>query len=206
VRQLIYLAASYRIFIMSIPVKTTIARAVALSMMLIGSASVFAAATGDTYNTDITASLVDVNACVPIIQDVKDLGEVTAADIRASNSKPEKYTVLNVSFDKCVTGQKGQLAFLGTASEDDPNVLANTADTNPAQSVGIGFWQVQDGIGKTLKTTLVPVNTGTTTLENIGGGSDFHKYSIAIALVRDASPAITGGNVSATAQLQINYL
>jgi type 1 fimbria pilin len=191
---------------MFIPVKTTIARAMAISMLLVGSANVFAGTNGDSYDTDIKANLVDLNACIANVQDVKDLGEVTAAEIHPSDVTPEKYVMLSVTFDKCAVGQKGQLSFLGTASSGDPAVLANTATTNPAQSVGVGFWQVQDGIGSHYRTTLVPVNTGSTTLETIGGGGDFYKYNIAIALVRDDAPAITGGNVVVNAQLKINYL
>ncbi|WP_426763083.1 fimbrial protein [Hafnia paralvei] len=172
--------------------------ALAVGVFFASTALVHAATTDSTdisFSGKLNAAPCKVDASPTI-----DLGSVIDSRIVALNSgskSPSSAVSWLVSFTGCPEGQQIQAVVKGTADSANAGELANQSTDNPAQGVGIAFWQ--QGV-----TLLNPNETPYSTIQAEQGQA---AMVFSVAMVRASQgTAPVPGNVSTSGQLQITYL
>ncbi len=172
--------------------------ALAVGVFFASSALVHAATTEST-NISFSGKL-DAAPCQVTASPTIDLGTVVDSRIGAlstSTKSPTSAVQWVVTFTGCPLNQQIQSVIKGTTSSGNIGELANQSTSNPAQGVGVAFWQQ----GQTL------MNPNQTPYSTIKAEDGTATMVFTVAMMRENSgTAPVAGNVSTSGQLQITYL
>ncbi|MCE9909906.1 fimbrial protein [Hafnia paralvei] len=172
--------------------------ALAVGVFLASTALAHAAST-ENYDISFSGQL-DASPCHVDAPATIDLGEVMDSRIGAvstSSKSPSSAVSWSVNFTDCPLDQQIQAVINGTAYQGNPVELVNQSTDNPAEGVGIAFWQRGQNI-------LTPNKTPYTTIKAEDGTA---MMLFTVGMVReDSSQAPKAGNVSTSGQLLITYL
>jgi type 1 fimbria pilin len=172
--------------------KVALASLVAASALM---SSMVQAEDNDTIAVTMTG-LVEAAPCtVQLSNNVLDLGSPLASDLKISSEAPLSTILhpLRISITECANYAGAEINVLGTADSADTTVLANSAESNKAENVGVGVWEHNKGTqlkigGEALATTATMTDL------------DF-------AFVKTgASSVVTAGDVTTAAQVKVTFL
>lgn len=169
--------------------------ALILSCLLSGGAQ----ATSTPVSTTITMTVnITYPSCIVSVPPSLDLGTYDASDFdQKGHMTPGKKFDIKIS-DCDTAGTKGVIIYGGTSDKDDATTFSNAQGEGDATGVGILINNSADGTQNVLKPN---VPSDSVTFPNPGESSTFTRY----ARLKQSKDAVTGGNVSTSVTLSLQY-
>jgi type 1 fimbria pilin len=178
--------------------KITSLSAISLFMLLSGAAN--ADMTGPTKDFTVIGGIINNPCVVNLSPATIDFDHIDSSQITSSASVAKINKVLDVQVNNCPEGDHVSVSFTGTAASVDTTALATEDQAaDAAKNVAIAFWD--DG----QQDSKVAINTGVSHTASTTVNGVHMPFLIGLVLNDGSKPAI-GGNVSATAQVKVNFL